>query len=85
MSHDLKLFFLFYGLSMIPWSLAFFFKNRDSQWALALVDFALTMLAYYHLWGAIGWWLVLVILSLACVASMLEEVGIKPYDNLKNR
>lgn len=80
--HNVKMFILLNALSMIPWMLAFVFKRRQTQWSLALVDATLTIWAYVYLFHTIGWWVLFVVIVIGCIFRMLEDVGVKPYDNL---
>jgi hypothetical protein len=84
MDHNLKLFFVFYVLSCLPWAIASYTYDRQAQWGLFLIDFALTILSYVYLWRAIGWWSLLVLLGLAGFGLFLKGVGLKGYDNLND-
>lgn len=82
MDHNLKMFFLLFGLSYIPWAMAFFLDNREEQWGLLTIDFGLSVVAYWFLALAIGWWLLLVIAGLSILGMVFKRIGLYPYEYL---
>lgn len=81
---NLQWFIVLYGLSCIPWVLAYRIKNRDAQWGLFLIDLALTIPAWFYCWWAIGWWSVVLAIGLSGFGKLIESRWGKGYDNLSD-
>jgi hypothetical protein len=79
MSHDLKMFLILYGISLIPYFVSLFVDSKDGQLGLFFIDLGLTIAAYVFLWNAIGWWVIPVSLCLAGVGYVIKSLGIRPY------
>lgn len=76
------MFFLLYGLSMVPWFFAFFINDKQALGGLFVIDVILTFSAYWYLWWAMHWWSIVVIIGLAALGNVLEGIGVSPYRGL---
>jgi len=79
-SHDMKMFLILYGVSMIPYFASCFslFGSKDMQWGLFFIDLAITISAYVFLVRAIGWWFIPVFIGLYGVGRVMNPI-FHPY------
>jgi len=76
----LDYFGLLYGLSMIPWLLSFYYKEREIQSKLLIVDAALTIMAMIYLTEVIDLWIMLFIpFNFYVVPRIIRRIGLIPY------
>jgi hypothetical protein len=80
---NLGLFFLLYGLSMIPWFLSFWSKSTDIDYGLMMIDAALTISSFIFLWRDIGWWSLFIAAGSTGIGLVLRGFGIDGYPALK--
>lgn len=79
---SIQMFALLYGLSFIPWLLAFRLKAKDTQVGLWLIDAALSVASYVYLWDAIGAFSLLAIVALTGIGYVCKGLGLRGYDTL---
>jgi hypothetical protein len=83
---DLTIAIIFYAVSMIPYFLTIYVKDRTAQWGLWTIDLALTVTSYVYLYKAVGfWWSLMIFVILGGVGTVLRGLGFKPYDNLSDK